>query len=250
MTEKGQDNFESGILWELYKDLERQFESFLEYVPFWEDNEKTYSFKLLNLILNIGGHVDSAFKEMVKYPDFSSNTDCQKIVKIMKQSEENIKRGKAPITAPISLSLKALDTLCGISEEKLIHKRLPEREFIVPFQPINKKTRAPNWWEIYNGVKHNLSDNLKEASLRNPVDALAGAFLLNVRHIPALIRLYRFGLIKMQWNGESAGKSVCDEWEEQDFLDCINNKSNLQQGPFFVETSIFLYLYGKGTAQP
>jgi len=53
MNEKIMDNFEKGIFWELYGDLERQFENFLDYVPYLEANENTYSFKLLNLILRL-----------------------------------------------------------------------------------------------------------------------------------------------------------------------------------------------------
>jgi len=52
MSEKIEDNFEKGIFWELYKDLERQFQNFLEYVPYLPGNETVYSFKLLNLILS------------------------------------------------------------------------------------------------------------------------------------------------------------------------------------------------------
>lgn len=48
------DKFGNGIFWELYKDLERQFQTFLEYTPYLEGNENVYSFKLLNLILSIG----------------------------------------------------------------------------------------------------------------------------------------------------------------------------------------------------
>jgi len=42
MSDKPLDNFENGIFWELYKDLERQFQDFLEYVPYLSGNEKAY----------------------------------------------------------------------------------------------------------------------------------------------------------------------------------------------------------------
>lgn len=63
-------NFDKGGLWEYYKDLERQFENYLQYVPYLVGNETTYSYRLANLILGIGAHIDSAFKEIAKYPDF------------------------------------------------------------------------------------------------------------------------------------------------------------------------------------
>ena len=67
MSPKRLDNFQKGIFWEIYTDLEKQFQNFLEYVPYITENEKVVSFKLLNLIQSIGGHVDSTFKEMAKY---------------------------------------------------------------------------------------------------------------------------------------------------------------------------------------
>jgi hypothetical protein len=49
--------FENGGFWEYYKDLERQFENFLNYVPYLKDNENTYSFRLANLLLSIGAWI-------------------------------------------------------------------------------------------------------------------------------------------------------------------------------------------------
>ena len=40
-TKRVEDSFESGYLWELYMDLERQFEDFLEYVPYIDENESS-----------------------------------------------------------------------------------------------------------------------------------------------------------------------------------------------------------------
>ena len=46
--------FEVGYFWEYYRALERQFIDFLNYVPYMESNEDTYSFRLANIILAIG----------------------------------------------------------------------------------------------------------------------------------------------------------------------------------------------------
>jgi hypothetical protein len=192
------DKFENGNFWELYKDLERQFDNFLEYVPYLEGNEGTYSFKLANLILGIGGHVDSAFKEMARYPRFCSNVECKEILALMAKSEENVKEGKAPLTVPIRLPLKAFEKEYQLTKKKVIFKRLPDRETILPFAPCNERTNVPKWWEVYNGLKHDFSANFKTANVRNTRDALAGAFLLNAIHIPSALRMYRYDIIKPQ----------------------------------------------------
>lgn len=42
--EKFKPTFENGGFWEYYKDIEHQFENFLEYVPYLKGNKGTYSF--------------------------------------------------------------------------------------------------------------------------------------------------------------------------------------------------------------
>jgi len=227
MSEK--DNFEKGIFWELYKDLERQFENFLEYVPYLEGNENVYSFKLLNLILSIGGHVDSAFKEMTRYPGFSDHDECKQILKLLKESDENIKEGKAPKTVPIWLSLKAYEKEYQLSKRRVIFKRLPEREDVTPFKPHNPKTNAPKWWEIYNGLKHDVGVNIKDANLQTTLNALAGAFLLNVIHTPAILRLNDYGILKCHIGAIIPRKLLERKLREK------------QKVLGFVETPLFIY---------
>jgi len=53
-----QDRFENGYFWELYKDLKSQFRNFLEYVPYFEGNEKVYSFRArANIAFSVSGFV-------------------------------------------------------------------------------------------------------------------------------------------------------------------------------------------------
>ena len=254
MSEEVADNFEKGIFWELYLDLERQFLDFLEYVPYLAGNETVYSFKLLNLILSIGGHVESAFKEMARFPKFSENEDCKKILHLLKKSKENIEKGERPNFPSIKLLLKTFDKLhltrfdkehrSPVSDElskmKVIFKRLPKREDVIPFTPYNPQTKAPEWWDIYNGLKHDVSLNIEKANLKNTRDALAGAFLLNVIHEPAFRRLFKLGILKLESKG-GFGIIASESWVsppyfEQDIERGINN-------PYFVETSLFIYKY-------
>jgi len=238
MTSETRDNFENGIFWELYNDLECQFENFLEYVPYLEDNMKTYSFKLLNLILSIGGHIDSAFKEMARYPDFSANEDCKKILEILTKSNENIRLGEAPLTVPIWLSLRAFEKEYKLSAKKVIFKRL-SKDIVMPFRPYIPKTNAPEWWEIYNGLKHDVSVNIKQANLRNTLHALAGAFLLNVIHLPAYIRSYEIGILKPSLRGPAVF-TISAKGRE-------NLKDFFKKGKLFglVETPLFIYDHGQ-----
>lgn len=235
------DNFEKGIFWELYLDLERQFQNFLEYVPYLPENETVHSFKLLNLILAIGGHVDSAFKEMARYRGFANNVECQKILEKLKKSERNVQAGKAPFTVPITLPLKGFEKEDKLSMRKVMFKRSPEEKDITPFKPYNHETRAPEWWEIYNGLKHDVSINLRKANLQTTVQALAGAFLLNAIHIPSVLRLFNSGVLKIEFEPEATGgiyfrEIATPEWVQQEY----EEKRKL---PTYLETPLFIYDY-------
>jgi len=238
MSKKAVDNFKNGVFWELYNDLERQFQSFLEYVPYLPGNETVYSFKLLNLILTIGGHVDSAFKEMARYPKFSGNDDCKDILEKVKKKQ----------TVPITLPLKAFETEYKLSEKTIIFKRLPERQNVKPFKPRSGRAQSPKWWKVYNGIKHDVSVNIKEANLQTTRDALAGAFLLNVVHKPGILRLYDYGMIKFPLQpieGPFAGafEYAMTRIPRHMFQDMLERDQSFGA---YVETALFVYDYSQG----
>jgi hypothetical protein len=187
------DNFENGYFWALYGDLEGQFEDFLEYVPYMEGNEGTYSFRLLNLILGIGGHIDSAFKEMVRYSRFAEKEAARTILKRMDSKELDIVGMLGFFENELSLSKKSVTFRCATMAEQ-----------IAPFESIvkpNGKVASPRWWPSYNKLKHDVGLNIKYANLKNARDALAGAFLLNVVHLPAYIWFYKTGVLKPALQG-------------------------------------------------
>jgi hypothetical protein len=240
------DNFESGIFWEIYIDLESQLEDFLEYVPYLKGNETVYSFKLLNLLLSIGGYVDSAFKEMAKYARFAANSDCQEILRRVKESEENALRGEPPVTVPIKLNLRAFETEYKLSTKEVIFKRLPDRDPLFPFKPFDPKTNAPEWWGFYNGLKHDVSKNLENANLITAVKALSAAFLLNARHDPSALRLYEYEVFRVRhlpWD-----RNVAANIRNEEILKQWLEKREGVEG--YVETPLFIYDSSQGEKSP
>jgi hypothetical protein len=99
------------------------------------------------------------------------------------------------VTVPIWLPLRAFEKEYHLSTKSVSFKCLPEREPITPFKPYDPKTNAPEWWEVYNGLKHHLGKNLKKANLQNTRNALSSAFLLNAIHQPSVLRLYDHGIM-------------------------------------------------------
>lgn len=221
--DKFKPTFENGGFWEYYKDLERQFQNFLEYVPYVQGNENTYSFKLLSQILSIGGYIDSAFKEIARFSEFSEDEGCKKILRRAKKGTGIIKSG-----------VQAFDELYGISTKIVIFKFIPEREPLKPFECIEHK---PDWWDFYNEVKHEFGINLEKANLKNTRDALAAAFLLNAIHKSGALRLFDYGLMKDKFSHKEVMPSPSYRRMFKDILD------NRQKYPYFTETPVFLYDY-------
>lgn len=244
MSEKTLDNFEKGIFWGLYTDLESQFLNFLGYVPYLPGNEAVYSFKLLNLILSIGGYVDSAFKEMARFPQYRKNVSCQKILNKLQKSEENIEKGEHPITISIKLCLEAFERVHKLSSKIVEFRGVSMTEKVQPFKPYNPDTNAPEWWEIYNGLKHDVSVNIEDANLRNTRDALAAAFLLNVVHTPSAKRLLKYGVLKRGIIHETLeGAEYRQPIPQVERL--IEEKKEFDG---FASTSIFTYNYNQKVA--
>jgi hypothetical protein len=196
-------------------------------------NENTYSFRLANILLAIGAHIDSALKEIAKYSDFPA-----KYPEMIKPKRKDGKPRYPTIRDyyPISDEYK-------FPEQIAVFKCLPNRENIRPFETYKKsgKGTLPYWWKAYNKVKHNFNEKFKEAKLKTVRDALAAAFLLNVIFEPATNRLFKYGIVKLKFQTDSfekipnfvRGKSRKPEYRP--FDGCINT--------YLIETSLFIYEY-------
>jgi hypothetical protein len=220
--------FENGGYWEYYKDLERQFENFLESVPYISGNENTYSFRLANLILAIGAHIDSAFKEIARYPEFST-----KYPLILKKETGEPKNPTIRDYYDLAVEYK-------LPQRKVMFKRLPEREQMIPFEQYAKvgdTVKTPDWWRVYNGVKHHFSENFEKANLKNIRDALAGAFLLNIIHVPAYLRLMEYGVVKAGYTQKIAF-TLTTGWQER-VKELVRKNKRLGS----IETPLFNYDY-------
>ena len=245
MTAVTTDNFENGYFWELYRDLERQFENFLEYVPYLEGNEQTYSFKLLNLILSIGGHVDSALKEMIRYKLLPRDEQIDGIRSKLLRWETAWASGVKPDRTNRVYMQQLFDifeTKYRLSEKTVFYKVLPKRKKAKPFNDVKSKP-TKGWWGIYNGLKHDVAVALKEANLRNTWDALGCAFLLNVVHQPGLDRLWEYNLLKIDSTGQGVGKSAREQGINKSLLWNIGAKGTSM--PLFIETGLLKYKYNQ-----
>ena len=137
---------------------------------------------MANLLVAIGAHIDSALKEIFKHDEFSTN---------FPEVIQKIDEGRANILDYYPIAEKYY-----LAERKVEFKRLPNPEIIYPSQDYIRhedKMSTPSWWKIYNEVKHKFSKNFRKANLINVRNSLAGAFLINVVHKPAIRKLMLVG---------------------------------------------------------
>jgi len=230
---KFKPSFENGGFWESYKDMEIQFEDFLKYVPFIDRNERTCSFRLASLIYAIGSHIDSAFKEIAKSSKFS-----KKYPEILKTKKGKPRRTTIVDYFPIASEYK-------LDSRRVMFKQLPKRVILIPFQKYLKvatQIQTPDWWDCYNNVKHHFHESFEEANLKNARDALAGAFLLNAVHTPAILRLYEFGTLKIDFLGKGIGEPAIEKVDKSTVENILNRG---QKWPFLLETEVFKYDYSQ-----
>jgi hypothetical protein len=172
--------------------MESELLGFFEYVPYTVKNAKIYSPKLLALLMQICGYIDTIFKEMAKYGEFKGIKECQDIRKLESKNYKgyNITHAQEAFEKIYRLSSNNGATL----KAKL--RWFGEKEF-TPFKNFARaKEISPDWWRSYNNVKHNWSGSLEQANMDNTLEALAGAFVLNAIHYPNIEVLWRDGVLK------------------------------------------------------
>ena len=191
--------FTLGQMWNTYQDMENQFVNYLEYVPLTSDNKLVYSNKLLRLMLQLGGYVDTAFKEMAFCNDFDEVEGC---LEIRKKADKNKLIG-------FDFYLKTFEPFYHLSRKAVVVKGQGNFSYrpvvidrIIPFK-IEPKKITPKWWQAYNGVKHDMIKNIRKANLENTLSGLGAAFLLNAVFEPSVISLLNEEVATAQFYSES-----------------------------------------------
>ena len=142
--------------WDYYLQMENDFFSFAPYCEIDESNKNTYSIKYLQLLLSICGEIDTILKSLCKKLDNTLDENACGIDDYIKILNE-----KKPKFATETISV--------------VGYKLKE---IVAWKSISKGF-APNFWSVYNSVKHHrdLSDNYKKANQKNVLEALCALYI-------------------------------------------------------------------------
>lgn len=161
--------FSKGLAWYKFEQLERDFLEATVYFPFEKEHKDIWSEFFSDLIVKIGNSADSFFRLMLKDNSFDSFPHVIELKKGRRKRDITYFRDFfEPIYQFSSVSV-------------LIAKGPDFYEVCFPFKDFETK-KTPNWWNSYNHVKHQWFDCMKEATLENTIDALAGLFVLNILH--------------------------------------------------------------------
>jgi hypothetical protein len=175
------------LSWKMYIQLERDMIDYLDYVPLDEKHLEVYSPKLIAIIIQVGPEIISGFDVAV--------ANLNKYVKIAKEFEgsdlpsdlEALWKHETELkTINKSISFKryydflekhcynkpssALVEYCNKPSSALVE--IKESSYV--FSPL--ATQPPEWWDVYNRLKHDKYTNLKKATLKIALDSLGALF--------------------------------------------------------------------------
>lgn len=162
--------FRRGLAWYKYKRLENEFINATEYFPFEKDYNKIWSEHFSDLIGKIGNSMDSFFRTMLKDEIFDSYPHISELKESKRKKDINYFRD----------CFKPIYKLSGV-EVEISYGLTFYEEKCRPFKDFNNNG-VPKWWTAYNHIKHEWFDCIKEATLENTIEALAGLFVLNILH--------------------------------------------------------------------
>lgn len=167
----------TNLSWNMYLDLEKEIIDFLNYVPLAESQLEVFSPKLANIILQAGPEVLNAFNLSIGNLEARAKMDKMFVSSNPSYDLDAIWREEAELRKNHkSLTFnKYYAFLEKNGYYKLSRAEVQFREnasFV--FNPFNEE--IPNWWKIYNGLKHDKYDNLSRATLFETLICLGGLF--------------------------------------------------------------------------
>lgn len=164
----------NGDTYEHYQIIEQDFIDFIRVVPLDEEyHMKVYSPLLRDIIIRSCVQIEVFFKEWGKY-ECSDYQDCElakKYNRINKKTQD--KGGVKNWSFGDYYTFKE-----RFLKKGFLHVR-PLNESVTPFEKWTSKKNPPNWWKVYNLIKHDGINANKEATLEIALESLAALFLLH-----------------------------------------------------------------------
>lgn len=211
---------EANELYRALQLLELDFKKAFEYVEPCDNNLKTYSQRLYELLLRACTEFEASAKAILcansyqKSPDDFTIKDYKLINKASKLSEYKVS------LLPWS----------------------PESKVLQPFKNW-KKTHTLNWYSAYNNVKHNRFSKFHDASLENVINAIAGVYIIIYSQINYLAingiphnNQFEIGIEDKDYYKPLVNNSIfsieCPKWNEREKYNFKWNEIKKESNPF------------------
>jgi len=162
----------------MFRQIEKRLQDFLEYVPLSTKHLDVYSLKLVSIILETGPEIINSF-DLASFPTSRRlvNDPYAEDRKKMLEKERRRRKTKHSLSFNdyASLLTKSTDLKNAVTEIRGLGA------YIMPFERV-----PPNWWKAYNLLKHDKYNNLEKATLENTLKATGGLFWLIAIYSPLI----------------------------------------------------------------
>jgi hypothetical protein len=155
-----------------YSKYEERLLEFLKVFPYNEKNKEAWSPELVSLFLDVCGLIDSMSRYILSNGKFGNDVETE-IVK---------KKGGKKKVKDLNIGDFKLNIFDKFEFEKYkvvlyIYSIYPDC-IIIPYRYEYKKDIASlEWWDVYNGLKHNRLNNYEKANLENIIKSLSALFV-------------------------------------------------------------------------
>ena len=143
---------EINIHWNYYLAIESDFEKISRYIEFVEANNSTFSIELARIIMASSQEIDGIMKKLCNL--LNPNLPAK-----------NINHYKGIIKT----------NLIDLTRERVYIPRFGMSS--EPWENWNLSNNNPDWWKANNNIKHDRTQNLDDANLKNAFNAV-GALLI------------------------------------------------------------------------
>ncbi|MCJ7630998.1 hypothetical protein MUP77_01160 [Candidatus Bathyarchaeota archaeon] len=167
------------LSWRFYLDMENEIIDFLNYVPLVESHLEVFSPKLVTIILQAGPEIINAFnlsignlRQRAAIEDWFEGSELSTDLDEIWRIEADLRNNNRSLSFKRYYDFLEKHGLPKISKAEI---QLRENASFVlnPFIEEN-----PNWWDIYNSLKHDKYDSLSRATLFETLICLGGLYWL------------------------------------------------------------------------
>lgn len=184
--------FGNGETYEQYQVIEQDFIDFIKIIPINDENNlKVYSPVLRDIIIRCSVQIEIFFKEWGKY-ECSENIDNElyKLYNEIDKKTRNVKGAR-------NWNFRDYFYL----KEKYVkynplHIRETDTE-MDSFSTWTSREKIPEWWDVYNAIKHDGIKSKSKVNLQSALESLAALFSLHCANNHSKNYLKNFSSVKV-----------------------------------------------------